>query len=135
MSRVAVILIIGVFLRHDAANWLASGSRLSPAAWHYILGGAWEVMLCALLLWVVYGYRWSVWRGIASTALVIGMLEGMQISACRLAVDDIRAVPVGMNLCDFRLGLPVGAVMTSLYLIMLAWQVGRAIRERSARHC
>lgn len=134
MRALAIILLVGVFLRHDTANWLADGSTFSAGAWFYVLGGAWEVMLCGLLLWAVMGYPWTIWRGISSAALLIGMSEGAQIAGCRLAIDDIKAVPIGANLCDHATGLPVGAVMMSGYLLLLCWHIGRAIRERSAGH-
>ena len=133
MKAFAVALLVGVFLRHGSANWLSDGSSLSAAAWFYILGGAWEFTLCALLLWVVMGYRWTIWRGLCTAALVIGMLEAAQVSVCRLAISDIRAVPVGVSLCDYATGMPMGAVMMSLYVLLICWHFGRAIRERSAR--
>ena len=132
MKALAFVLLLGVFIRHDSANWLASITGLTPAAMFYILGGLWEFTLCSLLLFMVLGYPYTLWRGLASAGLVIGVLEGFQIFACRLAIADIGAVPMGANLCDFSTGFPVGAVMTSLYLFMICWHFGRAYRGRSA---
>lgn len=134
MRTLAIVLLVGVFARHDTANWLADGSALSPAAWFYVLGGAWEATLCALMLWQVMGYPAELWRNLAAAGLLIGISEGVQVSVCRLAVEDIRAIPPGINMCDHIAGMPVGAVMTSLYLLLICWQIGRAIRGRPARH-
>jgi len=130
VKALAFVLLLGVFLRHNSGNWLASVSGLSPAAMFYILGGMWEVTLCALLLWLVAAYPWSLWQGIASAGLLIGVAEGFQVFACRLAITDIKAVPRGANLCDFATGFPVGAVTTSIYLLGLCWMIGRAYRGR-----
>ena len=131
MKRLALVLLAAIFLRHGAANWLADGSDLSAAAWFYVLGGALEALLCAVILLMIYGYQRTVWRALAAAALLIGIIEGAQISACRLAVDNIRAVPEGMNLCDYATGFPVGAVMFSLYLIFVCYELGRITFKRA----
>lgn len=131
MKLIAFALLVGVFLRHSGHHWLASDGY-SPAAVFYMLGGLWEALLCAVGAAVAYGYRASIWRAVALSALVIGALEGLQVTGCRLAVSDIRAVPKGANLCDYATGLPVGAVAFSLYVIVIAWTVGRAMRGQPA---
>lgn len=131
MKALAFILLIGVFVRHSAHNWLLSDGY-SPAAIYYMLGGMWEATLCLVLAWVAYGYRYSIWRGILTAALFIGALEGFQTTGCRLAITDIKAVPRGANLCDYATGFPVGAVTTSVYLLGLCWMIVRAFRGRSA---
>jgi len=127
---VAFILLLGVFIRHTGHNWLTSG--YPPAALYYMLGGIWEATLCLVLAWIAYGYRYSIWRGLITASLFIGAFEGLQASACRLAISDIKAVPRGTNLCDYATGLPVGAVMMSAYLLMICWHFGRAYRGRPA---
>ena len=131
MKPLAAALLIGVFARHGAANWLAEGSSLSSAAWFYILGGVWEATLCGLILWAIMGYRWTLWRGLASAGCLIGMMEGSQLAVCRLGITDIKAVPTGVNLCDYWSGFPVGAVAFSLYLLIICWHFGRYVRERA----
>ncbi|MFA6168947.1 MAG: hypothetical protein WC700_20140 [Gemmatimonadaceae bacterium] len=131
MRFLALILLAGAFLRHGTANWLAEGSSMSAAAWFYVLGGAWEAVLCAVILLMVYGYHRTIWRVMAATALVIGILEGAQMSVCRLAITDIRAVPAGVNLCDYATGLPVGAVMLTLYLLFICYELGRTLFLRT----
>lgn len=132
MKALAFVLLLGAFIRHDSANWLASFTGMKPAALFYILGGMWETTLCALVLWMMLDYPASIWRNLAAGGAVIGALEGFQMFACRLPITDIKAVPAGMNLCDYVTGVPVGAVMTSLYVVMLAYYVGGAFRGRSA---
>lgn len=129
MRLVAIILIVGVFLVHDGANWLADGSRFTPAAVFYMLHGAWGAVLSAALLLVLVAATASVWRDLAIAALVISIIEGLQIPACRLAVSDIKAVPRGMSLCDHVTGLPVHAVLLTLEMLALCWIIGSWLRN------
>jgi len=122
---IAALLLLGVFARHSAHTWLAEGSRIAAAGWVYILGGVWEIALCAVL-WAIFApMRRTVWTRLAVSAMVIGICEGLQLSACRLAVTDLAAVPRGMNLCDHVSGMPIGAVSFSLYLIIVCWSIVR----------
>lgn len=129
MRTLAILLLVAVFARHGLANWLAGEAGLSAAAWFYVLGGAWEAMLCGALAWAILGYRAGLWRSLGLAACAIGALEGAQMAACRLAITDIRAVPAGANLCDFATGLPVGAVAISLYLITICYAIGASLRK------
>ena len=114
------ILLVGVFLRHNSSFSLPG---YSPQAWFYILGGLWEVVLCFLLLRFI-----TIPLGIA--ALWIGILEGAQVSVCRLATQDITQIPKSANLCDILSGLPIGATMTALYLGIVCWAIGKEWRKR-----
>ena len=120
MRWLSPILLIGVFLRHNTSHWLPG---YSPAAWFYVLGGLWEVALCASLLLFLRA-------PLAISALWIGILEGAQVSICRLATKDIDAVH-GQNLCDALTGLPIGATMTGLYVILVCWAIGKEWRKRA----
>jgi hypothetical protein len=110
------ILLIGVFGRHDL-TWLPG---YSPAGWFYILGGIWEMILCATLLLFLRS-------PLAVAALWIGILEGAQISTCRLLTTDIHQVKG--NLCDALTNLPIGATMTALYVLIICWAIGKAWRN------
>lgn len=101
---------------------------MTPAAIFYILGGAWEVVLCGVLLMIFWAMKKSIWRNLSIAAMLIGMLEGGQVAVCRLAVSDIHAVPQGVNLCDYVGGLPIGVSLTCLYFFILCWSVGHAAR-------
>lgn len=116
MQALAAILLVGVFVRHFADKWFAQGSDFSATAWNYVLGGTWEVVLCTVLAFIVAGYRDTIWRAFALLAVTIGALEGAQTSTCRLAIQDIRAVPAGQDLCDFVTGAPVRIAMELIYL-------------------
>jgi hypothetical protein len=120
MRWLGPILLVGVFIRHNTASWFPG---YSPAAWFYIFGGMWEILLCALFLFLVRG------SGLVTSALWIGILEGAQVSACRLLTTDISQVPKGANLCDHLTGLPIGATMTALYLGIVCWAIGKAWRR------
>jgi hypothetical protein len=115
---------MGVFVAHDAANWLSDGTRYSPAAMFYMLQGAWSASLSAVLLMLLSAAKASLWKNLCIAALVISILEGLQMPACRLSIDNMGLVPRGMSLCDYATGLPVGATMTTLYVSILAWLVG-----------
>jgi len=47
MQWLGPVLLIGVFVRHDTAQWLPG---YTPPEWFYILGGTWEILLCASIL-------------------------------------------------------------------------------------
>src|SRR5437899_2034845 len=103
MRWLGPILLIAVFLRHDTSQWLPA---FSPAAWFYILGGFWEILLCAVILNAAPSIP------LLTAAMWIGILEGAQISTCRLLTADISQVPKGANLCDHLTGWPIGFLMT-----------------------
>ena len=127
-----MFLLLGVFIRHYSAWWLAEGTYLSPQAMFYVLGGAWEAILCLALLGAVTLAKRSLWRYIAGVAMVVGALEGLQIAICRVAISDIRAVPTNINLCDYLTGLPLGATLAALYLIAIAYGASRYVRTARA---
>ena len=119
MKWLGPILLVGVFLRHDTSQWLPG---YSPGAWFYILGGAGEALLCAILLLFLR-------MPLAIVALWIWILESSQDSICRLLTTDISQVPRGSNLCDALIDLPIGATMTGLYLIVVCWAIGKEWRK------
>ena len=125
---IALALLLGVFIRHYTAWWLADGTYLSPQAMFYILGGAWETILCLVVLGALFMVERSVWRYIAGVAMVVGALEGAQIAVCRVAITDISTVPKNINLCDYLIGLPLGPTLAALYLIAIAYGVSKYIR-------
>jgi len=125
---IAIVLLVGVFIRHWTAWWLAQGTYLSPQAMFYILGGAWETVLCLVVLGALCMVEPSVWRYIAAAAMTVGALEGFQIAACRAVITDITVVPKSVNLCDYLIGLPLGFAMAALYLIAIAYGVGKYLR-------
>lgn len=121
MKWIATALLVGVFVAHDSANWLSQGSRFTPAAWFYMLQGAWSVALSATILLMLEAARPTIWRNLAQAAMVISIVEGAQIPVCRAILMGPPAA--GMNVCDSATGLPVGAVLTCIEIIALCWAV------------
>jgi len=125
---IAFVLLLGVFIRHNTYNFLAEQTHLPPQTIFYLLGGLWEAVLCSALLMIFWAMRSGIWKNLAVAAMLIGILEGLQVFVCRLCVKDIYAVPPGTNLCDYVSGLPVGVSLTCLYFLILCWSVGHATR-------
>jgi len=95
----------------------------SPAEWFYIFGGAWEMILCGVLLIMKM-------PPLAISAAWIGILEGFQVTACG-AIMGHRRPPEGVPECDYLSGLPIGATMTALYLGIVCWAIGKNWRSAS----
>jgi hypothetical protein len=115
------VLIVAVFARHNLA-WSLPG--YSPQAWFYIMGGMLEILLCSTLLLMLPA------QALIRSAMWIGILEGAQVSACRLATTG----PIGKdaNLCDALTGWHVGAIMTGVYLFIVCMAIGKEWRKREA---
>jgi hypothetical protein len=124
MRVVALILLGGVFIANDTANWLAERSHFSAAWLFYMLQGWWVLVLSCVLLVFILLQPPSIWKNISVFSLVVSMVEAGQIPLCRAAVDDIKNVPAGVDLCDYVTGVPIGAATTTLYAAILAWIVG-----------
>src|SRR5258706_10415826 len=122
MRWLGSLLLVGVFVRHDTSMWFPG---YTAAAWFYILGGLWEACLCAVLLSFMS-------TPLATAALWIGLLEGLQVSVCRLVTNDIDAVH-GQNLCDALTGLPIVATMTARYLGIVCVAIGKEWKKNDAR--
>jgi hypothetical protein len=118
MRTIAIILLLAVLYRHSAHNWLPK--NFSPAAWFYINSGLFEALLCGVFLVVALECRRTVWTKVLALAMVIGVIEGLQMSVCRLGTKIIQPG----NLCDNMVGLPVGATFFSLYFIALCFIFG-----------
>ena len=128
MKWLAVLLLLGFFIRHMGVGCIAAESHMTQAAVFYILGGFWEVVLCSALLLIAWGCKASIWRNLTMAAMGIGISEGLQVGVCRMCISDIKAVPTGVNLCDYLTGLPIGISLVCLYFFILCWSVGHATR-------
>lgn len=129
MKAIAIVLLFAVFVRHESAFWLADATGFNPRAMHYILGGAYEVVLAAVISFMLFACARTVWRDLGIAAMVIAALEGAQIAACRALVTDIKSVPASVNLCDYLVGFPLGHVMMSLYTIIIVGSIANAVRS------
>lgn len=124
MRWLAILLVVGVFVAHDAANWLSEGTRFSPGWVFYMLQGVWSALLSACLLIFFISAKPSLWRSLGIAGLAISIIEGAMVVGCALLVDDIYAVPRGTTLCHYATGLPIGSAITCLEVFILAWIVG-----------
>ena len=120
MRWLACLLLVGVFVRHDASHWLP---WYSAPEWFYILGGLWECLLSASLLLFL---RWPL----AVAALWIGILEGAQVAACGALMGHARA-PEGFNECDYLTGLPIGFLLTVMEFGVVCWAIKMSWRSAS----
>lgn len=127
MKLLAAVLVLGVFIRHVAVNWLDLG--ISTTALFYTLGGAWESILCLAILVLMLAAKDSIWKSLIQFAMIVGMVEGLQIAACRPFVHDLSKVPPGVDLCDYLLGFPFGKAVMVFYFLVLIWIVGRKLAK------
>lgn len=129
MKFVAAFLLAAVFLRHGSIYWLADVTGFTPSAMSYVLGGIEEVMLGGVLSFLLWMYPASLWRNLAIGAAAIAMLEGAQIAGCRVAITNIADVPFKVSLCDYLFGVPIGAVMVTLYMLIVCYAIGSALKR------
>lgn len=125
MKAVAAILLLGVFLRHDTAFLLSGWTGMTPSGVFYVLGGAWEFTLCAVLLAILWHAKRDVWATLALAGLAIGMVESFMIVACKMALR--MPPPTGMTNCQAVTGLPIGTVALTIEAMAICWIVGRWI--------
>lgn len=129
MRAIAFALLLAVFIRHESAFWLADVTGFTPAAVNYILGGIYEMVLAAVITLGLLACKKNIWRDLGLAAMFIAFIEGGQIAGCRLLIADIRSVPANVNLCDHIVGFPLGHVMMTLYVLVIAWSVRGALRS------
>jgi hypothetical protein len=121
--KLGIILLILVSIRHNGSIWLSDFTGITQKGVFYVLGGAWEAVLC----FVLASYLWKQREHIGVFACVIGASEGIQMAVCRLLQS-----PTSGNLCDAYFGLPVGATFVSMYALCLSWYVGRSKMNSSS---
>ena len=126
MKFIAALLLFGVFARHDTAYWLNDLTGMHPVTVFYMMGGFWEVILCSVVISLLLTQKNGFYRHIAILAMGMGILEGFQIGICSiLAQGRMPFVPKGQNVCDFISGVPIGATMVGLYILVVCYFVGR----------
>jgi hypothetical protein len=122
VRAIAVLLVLGVFLRHDTAFKVADMTGWSPGGVFYVSGALWEIVLCALLLFFIWNYRASLWRSLGIAAAFIGMAEASMMATCQMAITG--RPPPNTTQCDFVTGLPVFAVTFAVEMAVLFWIIG-----------
>jgi hypothetical protein len=121
MKWLGPLLLIGVFARHNL-SWLPG---YTPPEWFYLLGGVWEILLCASILLFIPALP------LIQAAMWIGILEGAQVTVCGALMGHARP-PAGQNECDYLTGWHVGAIMTGVYLFIVCMAIGKEWRKREA---
>lgn len=130
MKWLVLIVTVSIFARHNSAFWMASALNTTAPAVSYVMGGLLEVVMGAALAILLLTQPKSLWRTLGIFAGCIAAIEGAQMAACRIVIADIRALPANTTLCDFVTGLPIGSVITALYLSGILYLVGREIARR-----
>lgn len=125
MKWASIVLLLGVFIANDGANWLAG--PYSAAANFYMLQGVWVAILSAFAVAIFLEARRSIWRSLGVAAMTISIIEALEIPGCRLFVADISKVHG--NICDAVTGLPISAVTVCIEVFIVAWIVGSELRE------
>ena len=130
MKWLVLIVTASIFVRHNSAFWMASALNTTAPAVSYVMGALLEVVMGATIALLLLAHPKSLWRTLGIFAGCIAAIEGAQMAVCRLAIADIRALPPNTTLCDFVTGLPIGSVLTTLYLSGILYLVGREIARR-----
>ena len=113
----AVILLVGVFVRHDTAYTLADMTGFNPKAIFYVLGGWWEAILAAIILqFVRQRPERNVYWHLSIFACLVTICESLQMT-CQLFTGSTTG-----NVCDNLSRLPIGATMTALYVLFACWR-------------
>lgn len=125
MKPLAVLLIVGLFVRHGGAGWISDITNFPVKGIFYILGGYWEAILCVVLLSFIALEAETLWVRLAMLACLAGAVEGLQMAACRTFTADISAVPAGVNLCTDLTGIPLGTAFFVCYFLAAMWIIGK----------
>ena len=121
MRAIAVVLLLGVFLRNFSIfGGMWDASSFSPQAIFYMLGGILELILFSVIAVLVWKDRKSYWGSIVIIASVMGMIEGFTTTGCRLLISDIFALPRDIHMCDWKFGFSFQGWRLTFYLIYLA---------------
>ena len=121
MKAIAILLLLGVFLRHDTAFKIAELTGWSPSGVFYVEGALLEILLLGLLALFIW-YSRSAWRSLAIATCGVGMLEAAMMATCQMLIKS--RPPANMTQCDYVTGWPISAVTTTIYALLLAWLAG-----------
>lgn len=125
MKWIALAVLAATFARHNTAFWIASALNTTAPAVSYVMGALLEIVMGATIAILLLAWKPSLWRNLGIAGALIAMSEGAQMAGCRIAIADILALPPNTTLCDHATGLPVAAVMTTLYLLAIAGVLAR----------
>jgi hypothetical protein len=122
VRAIAILLLLGVFLRHDTAFNVSDATGWTPGGVFYVSGALWEMLLCALLLFLIWNYRSSVWRHLGIAAGFIGIFEAAMMGACQMAITT--RPPPNTFQCDHVTGLPIFLITLAIEAVVLLVIVG-----------
>ena len=134
MSRFAAVLLVAALGRFFILDGVAIGSLPAPAV-EYIKAGLFGALLCAIIgVYLVFPQPPSPAKSIAGLAILIGVVESLMMSGCRLAWHlqgyQISDLPRGVSLCSASTGLPVREAVFALYFLILIYEICRCNRAR-----
>lgn len=134
MTRFAAILLVAALGRFFILDGVSLGSLPAPAV-EYIKQGLFGAILCAIIgLYVVFPQPPSPAKSIAALAVLIGVIESLMMSGCRLAWHlqgyQIAELPKGTPLCSAATGLPVREVVFALYFFVLIYEICKCNKAR-----
>ena len=134
MSRFAALLLVAALGRFFILDGVAIGSLPAPAV-EYIKAGLFGALLCAIIgIYLVFPQPPSPAKSIAGLAILIGVVESLMMSGCRLAWHlqgyQISDLPRGVSLCSASTGLPVREAVFALYFLILIYEIARCNRAR-----
>ena len=134
MKRFAALLLVAALGRFFILDGVALGTLPAPAV-EYIKAGLFEALLCAIIgIYLVFPQPASRAKSIAGLAILIGVVESLMMSGCRLAWHfkgyAISDLPRGVPLCSALVGLPVREAVFALYFLILIYEIARCNRAR-----
>ena len=134
MNRFAALLLVAALGRFFILDGVALGDLPAPAV-EYIKSGLFGALLCAIIgVYLVFPQPPSPAKSIASLAVLIGVVESLMMSGCRLAWHlqgyQISDLPRGVSLCSASTGLPVREAVFALYFLILIYEICRCNRAR-----
>ena len=134
MKRFAALLLVAALGRFFILDGVALGDLPAPAV-EYIKSGLFGALLCAIIgIYLVFPQPPSPAKSIASLAILIGVVESLMMSGCRLAWHlqgyQISDLPRGVSLCSASTGLPVREAVFALYFLILIYEIARCNRAR-----
>ena len=107
---------------------IAKDAGIHPAVLFYALLGWLLALLSGTIALLVWGYKASIYKDVVLWAMAVSASEGLQMN-CHL----LGPTKAGIDVCDYHFSpIPIGASMTGLYVLILAWIVVKNVKR--SRH-
>lgn len=126
LAAVAVLLLAGIFLRHDSSFVIAAVTDRAPRDIFHIAGGLLEIELLAIIMVLLYllirfvptNIHTQFWYALAQLVCFIGIIEGLMVSGCTMFLREYP--PPGVTVCTHVTGWEIGWWVKGGELIALA---------------